>query len=188
MEVRKSAIIGFVLFSVIVIIGLIVLLATGNLQFSSPTGKVVENSQENKKNCRDVQVPYEEQEEYTDTVPYEEETPLKYTLTNKVTKSCSDFGNYKECYYVSIMNLDTIGGIFIVDCTTETLNRKLTSQSSSYIKAGDTQTLICTADVDWGEDTKWSYEVNPPTKTETRYKDVTRTRKITQYKTETKCD
>ena len=50
-------------------------------------------------------------EYYTETVPYQEEIELKYNYQDAGSEDCSDFGNYKKCYYVNIINNDN--GIII---------------------------------------------------------------------------
>jgi hypothetical protein len=151
-------------------------------------------------NCRDVQVPYEEQEEYlkteyyVETIPYEEEIPLTYNADHFDTVESHDTGfgcgsltNYAKCYRIGIMNLDTIGGIFNLKCDMRTLNNEFSQQLSTYVKPGENEILICEADVDFGEDVQLvDYTITPPTKTGTGYKDVERTRQVTAYRPITK--
>ena len=139
-------------------------------------------------NCYDEQVPYEETERYIETVPYQEEIPLKFSSNEMSSESCSDFGNYKKCYYINVNNLDTTGGTFKVDCKFETLNRNLYDSQTLFIQAGETKKFTCIADTDLGEDVKGSYIVTPSTKTETKYRDVERTKKIVKYRTEKVCN
>ena len=180
-------------FVILLIVVAIILVIWGIVLFvpkgASPvTGNVVSDVFEN---CRDVQVPYEEIEYYTETVPYEEEIPLEYKSEKRDGwwgYQCGSLVNYKKCYQLEVMNIDAIGGEFIVNCNFETLYKNLGDNQKLYIKPGDTQTFKLEADVDIGEDTITRCNVEPPTKTKTRYKDVQRTRTVTKYRTEEKCD
>ena len=190
---KNSLIIGVIV--AITIIGAILIIYLSN-QSSSYTGQTIDGQ-----NCRDIETPYDVQEEYlkteyyTETVPYEEEVYLEFTSTDSgASVSCSDFGNYKECYYVSVTNIDDKGGLFTVNCEFETLYRKLYDSQSLYINSGETIEFTCEADVDLSEDVKGTYTVTPPTKTIVKYKDVQREkqvtayRPVTKYKTETVCE
>ncbi len=143
-------------------------------------------------NCHDEQIAYEEQEEYlkteyyTETVPYQEEVNLKYSDKQVPPETCSDFGNYKECYYVDISNLDTIGGTFTVNCNFRTIDRTLYDSQTLFVQSGEITRFKCVADVDLGEDVAPTYSVTPGTKTETKYKDVQRERQVTAYRPVTK--
>lgn len=156
--------------------------------------------------CKDIQIPYEEQEEYiqteyyTETVPYQYEVPLRYESTNYDNTDtlngidCGYVGNYMKCYDIAIVNIDTIGGVFTVHCNFRTLSRMLYDNQQVYVNNGNTETVRCRADVDMGEDVELTYAVDAPTKTETEYKDVQRERQVTayrpvtKYKTEQQCD
>ncbi len=169
------------------------------------TGNVVDGDYEerdNQQTCRDVESSYEEQEEYlkteyyTETVPYEDDVPLEYqdSAGDVWGLGCGTLTNYMECYWIDIINLDTIGGTFTVDCDFETLYRNLYDTRSQYVKPGDTERFECKVDIDWGEDVKLTWSVNPPTKSVTKYEEVQRERQVTayrpvtMYKTETICD
>lgn len=183
-------ILGFV-----TVIAIIVVASQGSF-----TGNVVKDT--NQQVCKDVQVPYEDQEEYlkteyyTETIPYQEDVPLKFEdnhLTDAGEWGCGSLTNYKKCFRVNVMNLDTMGGIFTVNCNFRTIKRTLSDSASNYVKPGDVGNFDCVADTDLGEDIDFTYQVVAPTKSVTSYKDVQRERQVTayrpvtKYKTETQC-
>ena len=73
------------------------------------------------------------------------------------------------------------------------MNRGLSDSGSVYIQSGGIGSVICVADINLGEDVNAYYTITPPTKTETKYKDVQREkqvtayRPVTKYKTEQQC-
>ena len=140
------------------------------------------------KNCYEEQVPYEELETYTETVPYEAEIELKYNWDNSVEYNCGSIFDYYGCMDIGIENIDTVGGIFSVKCKIRTLNDELYDTKETYIKPGDTEKITCGVDISAGDDFEVTYTITPPTKTETKYKEVERTRTITKYRTVTVCD
>ncbi len=168
----------------VITLGIIALLYT--YLISQPSVKTNQNPSLFE-DCRFEQVPYQETEEYMETVPYQERIPFQFNAVDNTPFPCADFGNYKECYYVTVTNLDSIGGVFEVNCDFQTLNRRLSDSDSSYIKPGESFKFTCEADVDFGEDIKGSYFVSPPIKEETRYKDVQRTKTVTKYREEKFC-
>ena len=188
MKMKKAQVKGVLIFSIVLVIICSVIIII-NLN-PSTTGNVVKTFQ----NCRDVQVPYEEQEEYlkteyyTETIPYEDEVPLEYISSKKSSwwgYQCA-LWNYKLCYQIEVTNIDTIGGTFEATCNFRTLNNEFSDTITKYVKPGNMEILECTADIDIGEDIEARYSVNPPTKTETKYKDVQRERQVTAYRSVTK--
>ncbi len=153
-----------------------------------------QNSQEKvtgntiKQECQEVQVPYEEQETYTETVPYEEQMPLRYDSSQSESYNCGSLFDYIVCYKVGVYNLDTVGGTFTTNCKIEALNREFSDSKQGYVKPGEWAYFECKANTNLGEDTKLTYHITPPTKSEMKYKDVQRIRTITKYKTEKKCN
>jgi len=194
-KAQTGLIIGIII-AVVVIVGVVIYVSNSN---SRITGNVVNDNQQN---CYEEEVPYEEQEEYlkieyyTETIPYEAEIPLTYDADHFDTVESHDTGfvygcgsltNYVKCYRIGIMNLDTVGGIFNLKCDMRTLSDEFSQQLSRYVKPGETEVLMCEADVDFGEDVELEdYIVTPPTKKETRYKDVQRERQVTAYRPVTK--
>lgn len=164
-------------------------------------GAITNNPDAITNDCEEVQVPYEEQEEYlkteyyTETVPYTQNVPLTYTYKTGSSWGCGDLGNYKKCFEIDVTNLDsTAGGIFKINCNFRTIKRTLSDSHSDYIKQGDTYTFTCVADTNLGEDVELTYNIIPPTKPEVKYKEVQRERQVTayrpvtKYRTEQRCD
>ena len=143
-------------------------------------------------------------EYYIETVPYEKDIPLKYGASHFDTVTSPDTGifygcgsvfNYAKCFRIMISNVDTVGGIFKVVCNMRTINEDFFQNIDIYIKPGDTGEILCVGDVDLGVDVELTnFKVTPPTKKETRYKEVQREkqvtayRPITKYKIETVCN
>ncbi len=151
------------------------------------TGNTIADNLNPTKECKKVQVPYQDIEYYTETVPYQEDINLNYNHQQVSGEGCSDFGNYKECYYVKIDNLDNAGGTFTLNCNFKTVDRNLQDSQTQFVQSGESKTFRCVADVNLGEDVRMTYSVTPGTKTVTKYKDVQRTRSVTKYRTETQC-
>jgi len=176
---------------VVIIIGAIVLVVIGSN--SNITGEAIKSFEgDNQQSCNEVEIPYEDQEEYlkteyyTETVPYEDRIPLQYGDSLLDERSCGSLTNYKKCFDVAVMNLDTVGGIFAISCNFRTLKRELYDSKSLYVKPGNTETFNCVADVNLGEDVELTYDVTPPTKSVTKYKDMQRERQVTAYRLVTK--
>ncbi len=85
---------------------------------------------------------------------------------------------------VEIENTDTVPGTFSVDFTFTTLDGTFTDRDRVSILAGDKRSAKGQADIAAGQDWKFSYEVIPSTEivTETRYKTVTKEKKVKLYK------
>jgi len=113
-----------------------------------------------------IKVPYTIQE------PYSEKVPLLYKVENANTHSCGSIFNYMLCLSVSVENIDSEGGTFYVNCNFKGLHRTLTGSDSSYIGPGQTKTLTCKSDTNWGEDIDTTYRITPGTKTVTGYRTV----------------
>ena len=182
----------------IVIIAVLVVIAIALIVFASITGNVA-------KECKDVQVPYEEQEEYIkteyypETVPYQKDVPLAYEedVVSETSDlfECSTLTNHRFCSKIGVFNKDVVGGIFKLNCNFEALNRDFSDNDEAYIKPGESEIFTCVADINVGEDVKLvNYEVIAPTKQVTDYKEVQRERQVTaykpvtKYKTEEQCD
>lgn len=84
---------------------------------------------------------------------------------------------------VEIENTDTVPGTFSVDFTFTTLDGTFTDNDRVSILAGDKRSAKGQADIAAGQDWKFSYEVIPSTEivTETRYKTVTKEKKVKLY-------
>ncbi len=154
-------------------------------------------SNNNYQNCRTVQVPYQDTENYIDRVPYLQDSHLSYRVTDKYSAECSTSGNYRECYYVSIENTDNFGGRFELDCQArvkytdssgDRRSRTAYLHDSNYIGPNEEEELVCVADVSSDDDVSWSYDVISPTDRELGYRDVVRTRIVTKYTTKLVCD
>jgi len=186
---EKKGLAGAYIFLIVLgVIALIIILfavfASNSSNNSSISGNVVKVFQD----CKDVQVPYDEIETYIENVAYDEQVPLKYTTSKSTEYGCGELFNHESCYTIRVNNLDTVGGTFQMSCKVQALNRELHDTDSGYVKPGDFKDFVCQVDTDFGEDNKLIYDINAPTKTETKHKDVQRTRTITKYKTEQQCN
>jgi len=113
----------------------------------------------------------------TKTVSYEVtiEKPLEYRIVqvHGITEFDLTLGDISRAY-VTIENIDTEPGTFVVDFTFKTLYRTLTDSRRLYIFPGETKIAQGLADIRLEEDWTWNYKVTPETKTaiETRYQEV----------------
>jgi hypothetical protein len=188
-----------------ILVGAVVLflLLINSSSQSQVTGGVVQQDSSKtatKQNCREQQVPYEEQEEYlkteyyTENIAVEEQEALKYDGGLGKNWPCGSLTNYMECYEIIVQNLDTVAGVFSANCNFRTLTKTIPASSSAYINPGEVEGLICKVDIDFGEDVEITYNIAPPTKTVTKHKDVQREKQVTayrpviRYRTETICD
>ncbi len=132
-----------------------------------------------------MQEEYIKTEYYSETVPYEKEIYLKYEAGFLyLERSCGSITDYILCWDIGLTNLDIVGGIFKVKCKVETLEDGVFEVVDfKYVKPGESEKFICEANIDLGEDIKFkSYIVEPPTRKETRYKEVQRERQVTAYR------
>lgn len=150
---------------------LIILIVTG-CDNSDITGDVVLRNHIT--TCKDVKVPFTVIEEY--------EVPLKYQVTEAYTEGGLTNFDYYTRGWVSVKNVDTETGAFSVTMIFETLDdgRKEFETDRRYIMPGDTVNFAQVYDTDLGEDVNFKYIVNPGTKTKTRT--------VTKYKTEERCE
>ena len=148
--------------------------------------------------CKDVQVPYDAKEEYTEKEPYSDEVcediPLAY---NKVKNYCSNyvdnliFEDEPAKYSITVNNLDPEkGGIFIADIgfiidgqTVKTEQRVLIEPQSSHSFYAEQM-----AEVDNCHFNIKEVPTKQECETVTKYKSVTKYRTITKYRTETICE
>jgi len=134
-----------------------------------------------------IQVSYSVDERYqaTETYPVQVDKPLNYRETRAYNgeKWNLSLGAYAECS-VSIENIDTVPGTFVVDFTFTTLRRTFSDSDRAYILPGEVTTLKGLADIAMGEDWTWSRKITPATKTitETREREVWKTRPVMRYK------
>lgn len=124
--------------------------------------------------CKNVKVPYTVIEEY--------EVPLKYEVTDKGYEGHFKSFNYYTKGWVTVRNLDTDTGAFSVSMTFETLDdgEREFEIGERYIMPGETVTFEQLYDTGFTEDVNVRYSVNPGTKTKTRT--------VTKYKTEERCE
>ncbi|MAG08159.1 hypothetical protein CMO89_01695 [Candidatus Woesearchaeota archaeon] len=124
------------------------------------------------KTCKEVQVPYQDTEEY--------QAPLKYTVMEAYDKGDIRGFDYKVKGIVKIKNVDSETGKFTVKMSFTTLNKGTrTLSSSKYIMPGEVIEFNEYYDVNLGEDVNFDYSIVPGEKT------LTRT--VTKYRTEEKC-
>lgn len=191
---RNLFIILGVVFGVIILISLII---WANRPYI--TNNPNPQSDENKKSCQDVQVPYEdtetyiEQEPYQDTETYNDYLYLQstYGVNQQKIGDIMGTGCYQQAQ-IGIKNLDTQGGWVTVTVNWETLSRQFEDTVRHFISPDQTVEFISEFDVDCDEDNKFTYNYisDPIQKTRfvTRYQDVTKTRTVTKYRTEQQCN
>tara|TARA_Y100000310_G_C20586634_1_gene765759 strand:- start:539 stop:1153 length:615 start_codon:yes stop_codon:yes gene_type:complete len=146
--------------------------------------------------CRDVQVPYEVTETYSDQEPYQgfkdSIVDLKYSHFGEGRASYSELFNVRYKGIVTVKNVDSETGYFTVEMKFKTLDGIVMKSTGGYVQSGESREFNIYYDIDVGEDVDFSYNVNPGTKTitspVTKYRTVTKTRTVTKYKTEEVCD
>lgn len=204
--------------SIIVVIGVVVILVflisqslskstTGNVVVSSQVAPAGNSPVVPTKSCSDVQVPYQEQEEYVkteyyiETVPYtDKECEAKY-LTYKVEKgTCS---NRKDNFFASdepakfdctITNLDSEAGTFGMTIGFMVNGQKLEETQTNYIYPQSSEKFSISRDASV---TSCYCAEQVPTKQVCRdviksrdvqrERQVTAYRPVTKYKTEQQC-
>ncbi len=187
--VNKKIIIGGVIGGVLVVFLLFVVF-TGRIGGFS-TGAATSS------NCRNVEVPYQEQEAYEEQEPYqaieEYQVPLKYEVISAVEGSTSHNFNYFKTLTVQVRNVDSETGLFTVRIVFRTLKDSGTTKDvTEYIMPNEVKSFYQEYDSDLGEDVDMKYSVIPPdktlTRTVTRYRTVTKYRPVTKYRTEQRCN
>lgn len=141
------------------------------------------------KNCKMVDVPYQEQVAYNEEEPYTAYENIQVSLKYEVTSAIKDttFKGFDVWAYgeITVRNIDTETGTFTVEQTITTLNKpQSTKKSSQYIMSGESKIFRAEYDIDAGDDFNINYIVEPGTKTITQQ--VTKYRTVIKYKTETK--
>lgn len=147
--------------------------------------------------CRDVQIPYDAQESYTEQEPYSDEECNNINLVYKLKRgSCISykdnliFDDEPARYDCTVSNLDSSGGNFIIKIGFTMGSQKLINSKNKYIYPQSEYTFYAEemAEID----TCSCYMESVPTKQEcetiTKYKTVIKYRTVTKYKTETVCE
>ena len=164
---KNNLLLGLIL--IIFFIG-IFLVVDININESSITGNVVKTL----KNCKMVEIPYEVIEEY-------QYYPKSKIIEGYQEEKVEIFG--KGIYQrgvVSLKNIDKESGWFTINFLWETLNDKQTDSIRHYINPDEIIEFVSIYDTDLGEDTKFTYNVKSDP--------ITKTRIVTKYRTEEKCD
>lgn len=196
-EAKKSHLGTLVLIGILIafsLITLFIVIVSTISSNSSNTGDSLTIS----KNCRQVQVPYEDTETYTETVPYQDtevyNTYLNLEKVNAVKQQKIEFsskGVYEQAN-VTIKNLDTEGGWVTVNFNWKNLTNTWKDSVRHYISPDETVDFISEFDIKSGEDNTftYNYKSDPIQKTRivTKYKEVENTRTVTKYRTEEQCD
>jgi len=161
-----------------------------------------------KETCKDIQVPYDAEEEYTEQEPYlrtetyyesepyaEEMCEAVNLAYNKVNNYCLDmkdnliFADEPAKYSVTINNLDPEnGGWFVVDIGFIIAGQVVKEEQSQYIYPSSSKTFYVEQMAT--RDSCYFVVTELPTKqiceTVTKYKDVLKTREVTDYREVTK--
>ena len=149
-------------------------------------------------NCREVEVPYQDTENYIDQEPYQDiEYYTDYLKLEKVYAYTQEqlelFGRgvYDEAR-VDLKNIDNIGEWVTVTFHWKTISKEWKETDRQFISPGETIRFTSVYDKKAGEDTTFSYTYKSDSieksKQVTKYRDVQKTRVVTKYRTETQCD
>jgi len=129
--------------------------------------------------------PYIDTENYSDKEPGIQQVPLKYQdVTQRgayIARPCL-WDETFSCTLPAVMNIDTVGGTFAVNCTFKTLYDQVSFYDTHYIAPGDYFEFNCRGKPSRGSDIIASYKFIPPNKEITKYNDVQKTREVTQYR------
>jgi len=115
-------------------------------------------------------------EEYITT-----EVPLKYTVLNAWASSGLKGLNWVTYGHVQLRNDDDQPGTFVVNCYFITLDGTLTDSVRVYIFPGEVKEVTCVGDTKFGQDLRFSYDVQPPTKTISRTVTHTLTKTVSLF-------
>ncbi len=136
---------------------------------------------------------------YVDKEPYTEmeerqvivEKELSYKTVSSTDQGKLDGLDWMHYGYVVIENTDNEPGAFTIHCGFRALHRSFTDESKSYILPGESKTLECKANIDFGEDVEFIFSITPGTKKVietqlvevTKYRDVVKEKEVTERKT-----
>lgn len=137
---------------------------------SSITGDVIKTL----RNCEEVEIPYTIVEEYD---YYPEATVISGYQKEKI--ELFGRGIYQEGI-VLLKNMDDEAGWFTVYFNWETLKDKYADTVRHYIEPDETIEFISQYDTDLGEDTQFMYNYKADS--------ITKTRTITKYRIEERCE
>ncbi len=148
--------------------------------------------------CKEVQVPYDAQESYTEQEPYSSEECESVSLAyNQMSNYCNNYkdnffaDNEPAKYSVTINNLDSEkGGLFIADIGFTISGQTVTESQQKYIYPDSSETFYVErmANIDGCYFIMTSVPEKQTCKTVTKYQTVTKYRTVTKYKTETVCE
>ena len=111
---------------------------------------------------------------YSETEPYDREATYVVDDWN-LEEKLGFFDVYVQSD-VTVRNTDEYGGTFVVTHKLHDVYGLFGSEEDSfYLGAGDSYTSTVTFDTSWGQDTLGEYYVNPPTVTDTRLVEKTKT-------------
>lgn len=145
----------------------------GNTIKGATTG-AISGAIEGAKNCHDEQIPYQDVEYYSYYLDLESEYAVNEEKVEILGK-----GFYQQAQ-IGIKNLDTEAGWVTVAIKWETLNDEEIDNVRHFINPDQTIEFLSEFDVDFGEDSKFTYKyVSDP---------VTKSRMVTKYRTETVCE
>ncbi|MEK6897947.1 MAG: hypothetical protein AABX28_01165 [Nanoarchaeota archaeon] len=148
--------------------------------------------------CKEVQVPYDAQEAYTEQEPYADEVCENIALAyNKIDNYCTNFDDNilfddePAKYSVTINNLDSEnGGWFYADIGFYIGEQVVKESQQEYIYPSSSATFY-TERMSYIESCYFTITELPEKQeceTVTKYQTITKYRTITKYKTETVCE
>lgn len=170
---------------------------TNSVDEVNQVGQIQANFQQ-KETCRNVQVPYSEQEVYYETVPYTdrvcEDKELVYKQERGTCVGKSDgylgVGARPMSYSCTITNLDTEAKIFTMKIGLNIGEQQLFDTLSYYIYPQSSKEFAYAEDI--GGESCFCVLEEIPTKSVCRdvikNKEVRKTRTVTKYRTEKQCD
>lgn len=183
---------------IILAVFIIMFLVMSYITGVNPTGRAIAEAD----NCKDIQVPYEEQEAYmkteyyVDTVPYTDRECENKNLVYKMDRgTCSNrqsgilgLGDQPAKYSCTITNLDSEAGTFSVEIGFNIGTQQLKTLQNEYIYPQSSKTFSYSSDTKI--DSCFCVEKSIPTKQVCRdvikYQDVQKERQVTAYRSVTK--
>jgi hypothetical protein len=185
-----------IVITVVSVLLVITLIAVAGSNSSSPSGQAIANQQQNQpqQNCKDVQVPYNDIEYYTESEPYTDQECQTKNLVYKVEyKQCSPYLLFVPAKsIITVTNLDNENGgtfTFWVGFKLKDGNQigKETSQYIYPASSADFSYESNNADIDTCNYNSISIPTKQVCQYVTKFREVQKSRTVVKYKTETQC-
>lgn len=118
---------------------------------------------------------------YQVSEPTQVQYPISYRVATAYHEQDLSGLNWVTNGFITIENTDTVPGTFEVKCNFRGISRTLTDTNRAYIVPTERETVKCSVDTDFSEDTEFTYAINPGTKTITEVRTVTKQRAVRVY-------